>query len=110
MARNRFIPEACYNLGRAFLTNGQPEKAIENFQTALRMDPNVADIHYLLAETLRQQGRIAEAVAHYEKALDLRPDSARACNSLLWPPLAAPGGGASATARWPWLLANTPPN
>ena len=35
-------------------------------------------------EVLQQEGQVRQAVAHYQKALDLRPDFAPACNRLAW--------------------------
>jgi tetratricopeptide (TPR) repeat protein len=38
--------------------------------------------HYLLGVTLVQKGRLDEAAAHYERALELKPDFAEAHNNL----------------------------
>ena len=38
--------------------------------------------HYTLGNTLRAQGRAADAIAHYQRALELDPDHAEAHNNL----------------------------
>ena len=41
-----------------------------------------ADAHYQLGRALAGRGRLDEAVAHYQKALEIRPDYAEAQNDL----------------------------
>jgi tetratricopeptide (TPR) repeat protein len=67
-------PEAYYNLGRAFLTNHQPDVALECLQKAAALAPDVAQINFTLGETLLQQGRTDAAREYLQKALRLRPD------------------------------------
>jgi protein O-mannosyl-transferase len=64
-------PQAYFNMGRAFATNQQPDVAVDCFQRALAMDPNVAEIHYRLANALVQLGKNSEAAAQYSQALQL---------------------------------------
>jgi len=50
-------------------------EAISEYQAALRSDPNLAEAHYNLGLALaKMPGRSAEAIAHLEAALRLRPD------------------------------------
>jgi tetratricopeptide (TPR) repeat protein len=77
-------PQAFYNMGRAFLTNQQPDVAADCFQRALAMDPSVAELHYKLANALVQLGRPAQAIAEYSQALQLRPGMDEAANNLAW--------------------------
>jgi tetratricopeptide (TPR) repeat protein len=71
-------PEACYNLGRACMSNGLPGEAAECFQKALGMDPGVAEINYSLGEALLQLGRLDSAGPYLERALEIRPSFASA--------------------------------
>ena len=47
-------------------------------QKALDLDPNIAEAHVLLANTLQQEWKWAEAEAEYNRALELNPNSADA--------------------------------
>jgi tetratricopeptide (TPR) repeat protein len=77
-------PEAYYNLGCAFLNNKQPAEAVDCFQRALAIDDSVAAIHYKLANALRQSGQYAQAIAEYDRTLQLRPNMDEAANNLAW--------------------------
>jgi len=46
------------------------------FEHALKVAPNNAIAHHNLGEALNQQGRTAEAIAHYVQALRIKPDYA----------------------------------
>jgi protein O-mannosyl-transferase len=78
------FPQAYYNMGRAFLTNRQPDVAVDCFQRALALDSSAAEVHYKLAIALAQLGRLAQAIAEYSETLRLRPDMAEAANNLAW--------------------------
>jgi tetratricopeptide (TPR) repeat protein len=71
-------------LGRAFLTNNQPDVAVDCFQRALELDPSVAEIHLKLADALVSCGQPAKAIAEYSKTLRLSPGADEAANSLAW--------------------------
>jgi Flp pilus assembly protein TadD len=71
-------------MGCAFLTNRQPDVAVDCFQHALAIDPSDAEIHYKLANTLVELDRPADAIAHYSQALQLRPNMDEAANNLAW--------------------------
>jgi Tfp pilus assembly protein PilF len=51
----------------------RPEEAIREYQIALQLDPADAAAHNNLGWTLANQGRIAEAVPHFERALAINP-------------------------------------
>jgi len=55
--------------------------------------------HYNLGEVLQQEGKMREAVAHYQKALEARPDFAAACNSLAWVLATSPEAAIRSGAR-----------
>ena len=48
------------------------------------IQPNNADCHTVLAIALDETGQSAEAIQHYEKALEISPQSVSALNNLAW--------------------------
>ena len=65
--------EAHALLGRIYLTKEQYEKAIEEGERALTLDPNSYIAQYALAFTLSYSGRAQEAIALYKKAIRVNP-------------------------------------
>lgn len=68
---------------------GQNEKALENVQNSLAMDPTLAAAYVLQGRILSEQGRRDEARNSYDKALDLDPSNEAALsgkNSLITTP------------------------
>jgi hypothetical protein len=59
-------------------------EAVESLSQALRLKPDDADAHCLLAEVLNGQNKEGEAVRHYHEALRIRPDFPKALNNLAW--------------------------
>ncbi|HZL68020.1 MAG TPA: tetratricopeptide repeat protein [Candidatus Limnocylindrales bacterium] len=53
-------------------------KVISAARKALELDPDLAEAHLLLANTLQKQWHWAEAKAEYRRALELSPNDARA--------------------------------
>jgi tetratricopeptide (TPR) repeat protein len=66
-------PQAYYNMGRAFMTNGQPKVAADCFQSALALDENPVVLG-ALASAYAQAGNFAEAAATAKKARQLALD------------------------------------
>jgi len=64
------------NLGNAYMAQGRVDEAIDQFETAIEVQPNYADAYYNLARAYEQRQRIDEAVQAYETALSLKPDDA----------------------------------
>ncbi|MEK6249677.1 MAG: tetratricopeptide repeat protein, partial [Planctomycetales bacterium] len=54
------------------------------YQSTLRLEPTHAKAHGNMGGILQGHGRIKEALAHYEQALQLEPDSVEAQNNLAW--------------------------
>jgi len=63
-------PQAYYNLGRAFLTNNQPDVAIDCLQRALALDEN-PNILGALAAAYAGAGRLSEAMSTAQRASQL---------------------------------------
>jgi tetratricopeptide (TPR) repeat protein len=63
-------PEAYFNMGRAFMTNNQPEVAVDCFQHALALDQNPVVLGALAAAYARM-GNFAGAVAAAQQARQL---------------------------------------
>jgi tetratricopeptide (TPR) repeat protein len=70
------------NLGNALAARGRFEEAIDQFQRALRIDPNDADATYNLGNALAQQGSFEEAVKQLQNALQINPGNAMAAYDL----------------------------
>lgn len=75
------------NLGRVYRRLGEDDKAIESFQTAIRLLPELFDAHLQLAETFRSMSRPVDAVQSYRNAVRIRPDEPtvyRELGTILW--------------------------
>jgi tetratricopeptide (TPR) repeat protein len=62
-----------YLLGRLLWDLGELESAGEYLEDARRLDPSYAPIHWRLGRFHREAGRMHEALAAFEKALELAP-------------------------------------
>ena len=75
-----------FNEGIALMNAGDHKVAIKNYHRALKFLPNdpakSADAYNNLGWSLAQLGKNDEAVAAFEKAIQLRPDFALATNNL----------------------------
>src|SRR5215470_6361823 len=63
-----------HHLGIIALQRGQPQAAIEPISRAIAIDAGNPALRYNLAFALQSLGRTDEAVGHYEKAVELKPD------------------------------------
>jgi tetratricopeptide (TPR) repeat protein len=61
--------------GRAAITAGQPEKAVDAFEAALTIDPAATEIFLDLAEAARLNGLQGKAIRYYRLALEREPDN-----------------------------------
>jgi tetratricopeptide (TPR) repeat protein len=78
----RFVP-ALIALVKASRAQGRDELADSILDQALQIDPDVAELHFLNGERAKaESGRLREALAAYERAVQLRPDYAEARMAL----------------------------
>jgi protein O-GlcNAc transferase len=61
--------------GFALRAQGRPEEAIDAFRAALQLDPNLAEAHHQLGNTLKSLHRYVEAAASLRSAAMLAPQS-----------------------------------
>jgi tetratricopeptide (TPR) repeat protein len=95
------LAEPHCNLGATLLRLGRLDEGVAQFEAALdtfsraRRQPygqaGLAQVQQILAQAhtdlghaLFQQQRTQEALSHFQRALDLRPELATACDSLAW--------------------------
>ena len=64
--------------GASNLNTGKPEKALEDFNRAIKIDPQKAAGYLGRANTLNILGRYQEAIADYDRTLDINPKLANA--------------------------------
>jgi Flp pilus assembly protein TadD len=70
------------NLGMAYVSQGQWDRAAAEFQTAVRLKPDYVMAHYNLGVAYASQGQLDRAIAEYQTALQLKPASAESHNNL----------------------------
>jgi len=68
--------------GLSYYHKGDYNEAIKQFQEALKLNPEKAEIHYNLGLTYQAKGLWDEAIEEYRKALELNPEDAEAHNNL----------------------------
>jgi tetratricopeptide (TPR) repeat protein len=61
------------NLGETFLARGHAAQAVEEFGTALKLEPVFPDIRYDLADALHRNGQFADAAAQYKILASIHP-------------------------------------
>ncbi len=64
---------ALHLLGTIAAQQGDNLGAIDWYQQGLKVQPDVPELHYNLANILKLEGQESEAVAHYQEAISLRP-------------------------------------
>ena len=70
------------NRGFVFLGEGKTKNAIEDFQTALRVEPVYAEARNNLCIAYKSAGLYSEAVKQCQRAVGIRPDYAEAYNNM----------------------------
>ena len=75
-------PAALTRMAAVLMKQGKPDKAIDHYRLALKLD-NGAETHAGLAVALRSKGQIDEAIDEFKKALALSPGLLEAGTELL---------------------------
>jgi tetratricopeptide (TPR) repeat protein len=68
--------------GTSFLKSGKIDRAVIQFNEAIRLNPNYSKAHYNLGITLEKQNKTADAAEQYDKVLMIDDDYAEAHNNL----------------------------
>ena len=66
--------------GNAFLVQGQGAEALESYERALKVKPNLPEVMALKGEALSAMGRYEEAIAAFDSALAIQPKDAERLN------------------------------
>ncbi|RJR24500.1 tetratricopeptide repeat protein [Candidatus Microgenomates bacterium] len=67
-------PQNHNNLGDLYARRGEFEKAVEEFQAAIKLLPNYGDAYHNLANTYLQMGKLDLARQNYEQAIKANPN------------------------------------
>jgi tetratricopeptide (TPR) repeat protein len=65
-----------YNRGNAHRSKGDYDRAIQDYDEALRIEPDDEDILNNRGVAYRSKGQIDRAIQDYDRAIQLRPDDA----------------------------------
>ncbi len=71
------------NLGAFYSRMGRDDEAYTHFKEALRLRPDMPDIHFNIGEALQRMGRLEEAAQEYRTALRLYPGH-KPAQTALW--------------------------
>ena len=82
MALRPDSPAVHFNLGNALQARGHLERAVAEYEAAIRINPDDAGAHDNLGNVFQDQGHLERAVAEYEAAIRIKPDYAGAHNNL----------------------------
>ncbi len=69
-------------LGAAYAAKDRYNAAIGAFKTAEQIAPNVASIHYNIAQAYEASGITSEAEYEYERAVEIDPNYTKAAEAL----------------------------
>jgi tetratricopeptide (TPR) repeat protein len=64
-------PQACLRRGDALAESGRLDEAVEAYEQALAIDPDLAEAHYHLGSVLSETDRIASGFAHLMRRAEL---------------------------------------
>jgi len=76
--------DAMVALGWCYRWLGEPDKAIDLFKAAARLDGRSAEPYVGIGSAYMAKGRTDDALASFQRALAIDPDSPTACNGLAY--------------------------
>jgi Flp pilus assembly protein TadD len=79
---NAYAFEAHDNLGNVLIQTGRVSEAIEQYEQALKINPDDAKAHYNLGTAFGRTGRVSEAIEQLQRAVKIKPDYAKAHMNL----------------------------
>jgi Flp pilus assembly protein TadD len=74
--------KSMYNLGRVYLDKGEPQKAVEQIESALKFDSTSSEGFRLLGRAREESGLLVEAEQAYRQSLTLDGKDAWSMNNL----------------------------
>lgn len=77
------LAEGHASLGLVLSSTGDHSGAEKEFQTAVRLDPNLYEAHYYWARSCFTQGKLEEAAVHFEDAWERSPKDPQTPSLLL---------------------------
>jgi Flp pilus assembly protein TadD len=77
--RNKVLPQLAY--GNAQLLRGRPKEALDSYERALRVKPDMPELLALKGEALSAMGRYDEAIEVFDRVLAVRPADAESLNA-----------------------------
>lgn len=69
LRESRSLPRS-YLSGLNFLVNEQPDKAIDEFLEAVRIDPQTIELHFALGSLFRRRGEVDRAIRIHQSLVD----------------------------------------
>lgn len=84
LSENPKDPAAHRTLGIIYVKSGAYKQALTHLQEAFPAYADNFELNYYIAEALRTQGRYADAIYHYKRALSADPKSLPALKALTW--------------------------
>src|SRR5215210_9579174 len=69
VSESRTLP-ASYFKGLNFLLNEQPDKAIEAFIEAVKVDPQTVELHFALGSLFRRRGEVERAIRMHQNLVE----------------------------------------
>jgi tetratricopeptide (TPR) repeat protein len=71
-----------YNRGIAYKNKGQYDRAISDYDQAIKLNPKYATAYYNRGWTYKNKGERDKAIADYRKALEINPSHKKARGNL----------------------------
>lgn len=69
-------------LGNAIYDQNEPKKAIEYYLQALKLDDNLPDVHYNVANSYFLLGKTTTSIPYYKRAIELNPGKSESFYNL----------------------------